>query len=191
VEKDTAIGYPADDYRLVQQWLWYHMNDGKGIDTPNPLVNLNAQGLPTSLTSIGQAFKAQVAASDVRPNLALTAVHNAVISGTTSATLSAVIVNNGNAPTANSFKVSFYEDAGRSNLIGEETVSANFPGCGREQMTVSVTWNGLTPGSKDQFWVFVDTGASVDEIDNAGDNIGSGEVWVDPAMQLFLPFTKP
>jgi hypothetical protein len=182
---DPNLGYPQDDYRLVQQWLWYHMNDG-AEGTPNPLVNLDGSGNPYELTTIGLAYKDQIADVDARPNLAFTAVYDAVIANSSSATLTAEIINNGNTTATGPFKVSFYEDAQFLNLIGEVTVPAGFSGCAQERVRVSVNWDGLAPDVDENFWVVVDSGAVVNEIDE-GDNISSADVWVDPPVQLFVP----
>ncbi len=47
---DQQIGYPADDFHLVQRWAWYSLYDN--LYTTSNLANLEAN----ALTEIGQAF---------------------------------------------------------------------------------------------------------------------------------------
>jgi hypothetical protein len=61
--KDPDLGYPADDNRLVQQWLWYSLNDQPYHYDP---VAGTASGFngslfdyrdPTKLTEFGEYFR--------------------------------------------------------------------------------------------------------------------------------------
>lgn len=187
-EIDTNLGYPQDGYRLVQQWLWYAMND-RTDGTPNALVNINpSTGLPTGLTTIGQVFKNEVIDTTFNLNLVPTAVSKTAVSNTTSAVISAEVRNNGTLRVGSSFTVSFYSNAAMTNLIGQVVVPANLGGCAVDSETVSVTWNGLLPDQANQFWVKIDSANTVAE-SNESDNTTSGLVIVDPD-QLFLPFTR-
>ncbi|MBC7265039.1 MAG: hypothetical protein H5T64_11895 [Chloroflexi bacterium] len=57
--KDPDLGYPADDDRLVQQWLWYSLND----QPYDPATGLGFNGSlfshqdPTQMTKFGLAFR--------------------------------------------------------------------------------------------------------------------------------------
>ena len=57
--KDPSLGYPADDNRLVQQWLWYSLND----QPYDPVTGMGFNGSlfsdqdPTRLTQFGVAFR--------------------------------------------------------------------------------------------------------------------------------------
>lgn len=184
-EKDVALGYPQDDYRLVQQWLWFAMNDGTE-DTPNALVDLHpTTGVPTNLSTLGTVFRNEIASTPLDINLLLPSVSNTAVSNTTSAVISVEIRNNGGLPTSNSVTVSFYSNAALTNLIDEVVIPADLSGCAVEGQTVSVTWNGLVPDQVNQFWVKVDSGDAIDE-SKESDNVASGLVIVDPD-QIFLP----
>ena len=187
-EKDNSLGYPQDDYRLVQQWLWFAMHDGTD-DTPNALINLHPMTkLPTSLTSIGTSYRNLVLDSNYDINLLPTNVSNTAVSNTTSAVISAEVRNNGGIPTGSSFTVSFYADSTLSNLIGQVVVPADLAGCALESQKVSVTWNGLLPEQANRFWVKVDSGNVIAE-ELESDNVATGIVITDPD-QIFLPVTS-
>ena len=184
-EIDVALGYPQDDYRLVQQWLWFAMHDSTE-DTPNALVDLHpTTGVPTNLSTIGQVFRDEIESTDFDINLLPASVSNTAVSNTTSAVISAEIRNNGGLVTSNSFTVSFYSNAALTSLIGEVVVPAELFGCAIEGQTVSVTWNGLIPDQVNKFWVKVDSGNAIVESAES-DNVATGIVIVDPD-QIFLP----
>jgi hypothetical protein len=48
---DPLLGYPADEYRLVQRWCWYSL-----ADTLYPTGNLLQSGTG-EITSLGEAFR--------------------------------------------------------------------------------------------------------------------------------------
>lgn len=184
-ETDPALGYPQDNYRLVQQWLWFAMHD-RTDDTPNALINLSSStGNPTGLSSIGVAFRNEVAASSFDVNLIPASVSNTAVSNTTSAVISAEVRNNGSVPAGSSFTVSFYSNSTLTNLIGQVVVPANLAGCAVDGQKVSVTWNGLVPDQVNRFWVKVDSNSAIGESDET-DNVATGMVIVDPD-QIYLP----
>jgi hypothetical protein len=175
---DPNLGYALDNHRLVQQWLWYAMNDGVE-GTPNALIN--DPETPTALTAVGQAYQQTIASHPLQVNMvAASASHTAVFS-TTSSLISATLRNNGNTPTSTGATVTFYADAALTVEIGSVVIPAGLGGCASDTATVSVTWNGLTPGLN-RFWAAV----SYAEDSNPADNIVTGTVLVDPE-QLFLP----
>jgi len=57
--KDPNLGYPEDDYRLVQQWLWYSLNDQPFDETSGLGFNgsLFSYLDPTRMTKFGAAFR--------------------------------------------------------------------------------------------------------------------------------------
>ena len=48
---DPALGYPADDYRLVQSWCWYSLDDPADYPTGN-LFNPQTE----AITAVGEAW---------------------------------------------------------------------------------------------------------------------------------------
>jgi hypothetical protein len=73
--RDPELGYPADGNRLVQQWLWYSLNDqpydpdtGKGFNG-----SLFSNQYPSQLTVFGQAFQSYLDA------LSGTVMHSPVV----------------------------------------------------------------------------------------------------------------
>lgn len=186
-ETDPNLGYAHDDYRLVQQWLWFAMND-LSDGTPNALVEVDPTTKdPLQLSAIGETYRDTAADTELEANLIPSAVSYTAVSNTTSAEISVEIRNNGGVPTDGSFTVSFYSDAALTNLIDEVVVPAGLGGCARVGQTVSVTWNGLTPDEVNYFWVEVDSNDDILEF-NDDDNVSSGFVIADPD-QVFLPLT--
>jgi hypothetical protein len=57
--KDPSLGYPADDNRLVQEWLWYSLNDQPFDDNTNLGFNgsLFSYLDPTQMTKFGWTFR--------------------------------------------------------------------------------------------------------------------------------------
>lgn len=179
---DPNLGYPLDNNRLVQQWLWFAMNDGSE-GTPNKLVNDNY----TALTQMGSTYRDQVAARPLTLNLRPGYVTSPVVIGATSATISASVRNNGNTATAAPFVVTFYSNAALTNAIGSVTVPAGLGGCARQEHVVSVTWSGLSSGLN-RYWVKIDRDNTIGE-SNENDNVTSGFVLVNP-RQLHMPVIR-
>lgn len=179
---DPNIGYPLDNNRLVQQWLWYAMNDG--LDgTPNKLVNDSA----TALTLMGTTYKNYVAGQPLSTNLIADRAFYPIAVGQTAADIGVSFRNNGNAKINQSFTVTFYSDTALSNEIGSVTVPATVNGCAREAYTATVNWSGLQPGVN-RYWAVIDSQSNITEADE-DDNLVSGYVLVDPD-QIYLPFVQ-
>jgi hypothetical protein len=70
---DPELGYPADEYRLVQQWLWYHL--AQPVDPPaiGHAGNLANPDSLTELTIPGQRWQEYAAA--ITPTVNLLPVH--------------------------------------------------------------------------------------------------------------------
>lgn len=191
--KDANLGYPLDDNRLVQQWMWFSLYVPHETETepayPGAASNLLNQGY-TALTPMGTTFRNYVAAQPVKRNLLVTQVAHPLVytngGGTTSATLSVYFKNNGNTAVTTPFNVTFYSDAAMTNVIGATTYTPKVEGCAMVTYeSLSIQWNNLAPGAH-PFWVKIDTSGIVFET-NENDNVGTGMVLVDPAAQAFLP----
>ena len=171
---DLSLGYPSDNYRLVQQWMWFSVNfSGAGY-----VSNLVTNDL-SSLTAVGAAFRTAVQAQPLVVNLFPDPLPGTVAgrispaTGTGTVTLRASVRNNGNSATGTPFTVRFYADAGLSQVIGSGQIPAGLGGCDqRVRATVSVNWSGLALG-KHPYWVQVDSTSAVVE-SNEADNVANG-----------------
>lgn len=187
---DGQLGYPADNNRLVQQWLWYGI-EVLGAGESSNLVDGGA------LTQIGQAYQNWVAAKPLFTNLLpdppADIVAPPILGQTTAtATLTADVRNNGTLRAGVAFEVTFYADQALSQVIGTAVVpvaNPDFPGltgCATRHVTVDVSWPDLDPGWHD-YWIEVDSGGVIDEGPNGElDNVTVGRVLV-PLDQTFLP----
>ena len=146
---NSTVGYPRDNNRLVQSWVWYSLNDEAFNGN---LFNPNTK----QLASIGNTWKSYVQntakplASLRQPNLRVMSL-NADISapkappnGTVNVTLRAEIVNDGNtrSGSGNQLAVSFWDgdpDLPASTQIGSTQYLSDLQGCGAYK-TVSVVW---------------------------------------------------
>jgi len=183
---DPRIGYPADENRLVQQWLWYSLQ----VDPPLPAHCSNLLAYDTSyyLVVPGQAWQDYVhaipAQVNVLPSRVLPIVaHSATGTGTVTVTLTAEVRNSGNVALTDTVTVTFYSNQGLTQTIGVATFSG-LTGCARRAVVVTATWEGLGAGAH-PYWVLVDSGQGITETSEV-DNVGTGVVLVDP-RQVFFP----
>jgi hypothetical protein len=81
--RDPNLGYPADDNRLVQQWLWYSLNDQPYDDVTGLGFNgsLFSHLDPTQLTVFGWAFHGYMHALLGYPRVLLPLIMNRVSPG--------------------------------------------------------------------------------------------------------------
>lgn len=185
---DPNLGYPKDGHRLVQQSLWFSIDNEDGVGNVSNLVKNN------SLTQPGQAFVSYVQGLSTQINLYQDGVNNPIVDtgggSTATATLTVNIRNGGHVAPTNNFYVTFYKNAQMSQPIGTATItrpgsnSAGMTGCSRLMRTASVNWQNLPPGVH-QFWVKIDSTNGVIET-NESDNFGTGIVIVN-GKQIYLP----
>lgn len=188
---DEDIGFPADENRLVQGWVWYSLNDDYWNGN---LFNPNTQ----ALTTVGTTWRNYV--SDPGNPLASQSQRNLLVTNlkasqevvfvdpgeTATVTLQAVVANSGNTETrSNNIVVRFWDgvpDGPGSELIATRTLN-DLRGCGGFT-TVEVEWSGIAVG--DHTW-YVQVEPIADET-SVGDNTASGVVSVRVAGErLFLP----
>lgn len=186
--KNPNLGYPADDNRLVQQWLWFSINS----DPLGKVSNLTNDSA-SALNELGLTYQSHVQQIAPAKNLMLRQVHPAVAftngGGMATATLAVTILNNGNTQVVEPFTVTFYADAARTMPIGSALVAGGLRGCATSMVTAEVSWENLTPG-KHTFWVLADSEDVVLESPSGiTDNFGYGVVLVDP-YQLGLPIIR-
>ena len=179
--KDENLGYPLDDDRLVQKWLWFSIKYS-GVGNVSNLLNTSE----TQLTLVGQTYQARAGAQIPTTNLLIDHVVPSVDftdgSGMVDATIRVVFLNNGNQEISTPFDVTFYDEV--NSPIGTATVTAVMRGCAIGGYEAEVVWNDLTPGLHN-FTVKIDSGdAIIESAEN--DNLGAGVVLVDPE-QIYLP----
>ncbi len=138
---DATIGYPADENRLVQRWLWYSLDD---MRYGGYLFNAN-----TGAPEMAPYFSAYTAAITPAIDLAAVALtQNAVPfspAEPVTLTLLAEISNVGNVAVTQPIQVKFL-DAGGNPIGAVQILSAPLKGCAATG-TVSVTWTNVTPGA--------------------------------------------
>jgi hypothetical protein len=189
---DEEIGYPLDENRLVQGWVWYSLNDD---DWNGYLFNPDTN----ALTQFGTAWRNYVSdpsnplASQPQVNLLvanLRAHPNPVYvppGGSATVTLRVDVANSGNTKTTtnDNIVVEFWDgipNEPSSNLIARKTVD-DIPGCGRFT-TVEAEWPNRLAG--EHIW-FVQVVPITGEI-NMGDNIAGGAVsGIEVAATIYLP----
>ncbi|MEW5985348.1 MAG: CARDB domain-containing protein [Chloroflexota bacterium] len=185
---DPDLGFPRDDDRLVQQWMWFSTYVDVGVT--GGASNLLTEDL-TGLTQMGQTFRDEVVARPLTLNLtpdelAPSVAFTSTPGGTVDVSLEAAVRNNGNTEVTTPFQVSFYADPDLTQLIGTTTIGS-VGGCARQPQEATVVWPGLTSGYH-HFWVKVDSAAQVSESDE-GDNVTSSFVLVNP-YQSSLPLLQ-
>ena len=149
---DSALGYPLDNSRLVQQWAWFTL-DALGEDVftvGNP--SLMVDPVTGELTQMGVEYRTQIAQRPVQPNLVIDQVRATTtaidpLTGTAAAQLRARVRNNGSTPTKQPFEVTFFRDGEFTQEIGRATVAAGLEGCAVTEATVELLWEDLAPGA--------------------------------------------
>ncbi|MCA9942286.1 MAG: hypothetical protein H6656_14185 [Ardenticatenaceae bacterium] len=188
------LGYPADENRLVQQWLWFSFivgeeESGASSNLLKPNYQTYAPGDVNALTAVGEDYLDQVSGFELSANLytgqaGLVVVNSVAPANTADAEIYAEFYNNGSQSISDPFTVTFYQDQALTQVIDSVTVNPTLQGCARHIFSASVTWPDLSSGVH-KFWVKLDTGNAIDE-GNENDNVASGLVIVDP-QDSFLP----
>ena len=195
---DQNLGYPPDDNRLVQQWLWFstYIRDHP-VPAGGSASNLVKKGL-TEMTEVGQLFESIVSSRGAPVNLlifptAYPVAFTVAPGNTAEAVLTANVFNNGSVTTNGDVQVTFYADPDLTQVIGSDVVSYSgatgndIPGCARAAGAASVIWSDLTTGIH-SYWAKVDPADSIAESDE-NDNVVEGFVIVNPT-QKFLPLVN-
>lgn len=181
---DPNLGYPQDEFRLVQQVLWFSINVSR--NSAGSSSNLVDDSL-TNLTALGRLYKEEIARRPRAANLLPDPIPPVAVftggGGQATANLAVEVRNNGNIE-AQSFTVTFYADSALQQPIGSAQTTTGLAGCARRTTRVVVPWEGLSPG-KYQFWVKVDASNDVAE-SREDDNVTSGLVLV-ASHQVLLP----
>lgn len=194
--KDPTLGYPADENRLVQQWLWYSIvthpewSGGSSNLLVDNFANY-APGDPAALSMMGQAFKQRASAQLGTSNLVGGIAYDAAGSiespaNTTSVTLTASFRNSGTRSIIEPAVVTFYSDQALTKVIGSVTYdpikSGAITGCtwdGRNSEQVSIRWNDLPVGTYN-YWAKIDSNSVIVESSEADNITTKGTVTIYP-----------
>jgi hypothetical protein len=185
---DPELGYPYDNYRLVQQWLWYSVYR-TGLGRASNLATSGSD--PLNLTPAGLAFSQATRAEPARVNLIaadpIQKSGSVGSHGTVSARIGVTVVNNGNTRLNQPITVTFYRDEALTDVIYSKTIQApgedsmGLTGCATRSMRIEVdaSWPGGMDASNYRYWAKVDSSDAVAESDEA-DNIAIGFVLTLP-----------
>ncbi len=178
---DPVIGYPADENRLVQRWVWYsvsHTGYGGLLFDPDTRAR----------RPLGDVFYTYTHA--IPPAVDLLAVR--VTAGPVfytgqpqTATLQAMVSNVGNMAISAPITVAFYSGQPLAGtLIGIKVITSTVKGCADETLHVSMTWPNLDAG-RHPVYVQVDPDHAIAEA-NESNNTAVGWVLV-ATHRFFLP----
>jgi hypothetical protein len=201
-ETDTDLGYPADDYRLVQSVWWWSLDADFGWYDGGEFFqgfngNLFWSGLndgfhaphPMGITTLGNYFIDYVsplaATVNLRPTLLMADPPPFSPQGDpVTVTLRVRLGNSGNVSVTQSFDVTLYEviEESLTLQIGSFNVD-DLPGCGGVAEAL-VTWPGVAPGVHD-VKVIVDSSGQIPE-SGEGDNELTARIVVGTS-QINLP----
>lgn len=183
---DPSSGYPYDDNRLVQRWLWYSLNDtGYGGDLFDPTTKV--------IQALGQDYGSYTSALTPFVDLQTVEVFSdppAPFSTgeAVTLTLKALVSNVGNIaiPDGQAIGVSFY-DADSNTQIGAAQITGGLSGCAG-LATAQVTWTEVASGLHN-VRVRVDPDNSIAE-SNEGNNDKTGSVLVATTRTLLPIISK-
>ena len=196
-EADPALGYPADNYRLVQRWNWFSLDDDS-IPEDNPPDHHQWNGWlfeseTRNRSVFGDAFAAftnQIwPTNDLLAYRFRTSPPPPLVSPgeTATVTLQIDISNTGNVPVDQPFTVAFYEQISDTlDLIATTTVMDPVAGCGGV-VTAQGEWSNVSSGSH-QILISVDPANAIAETSNANNEL-VGVVLI-PTRRLYLPITS-
>ena len=173
--RDPQIGYPQDNYKLVQQWAWFGMyTDNVGANS-----NLLQQGWESyrdgdsaALSVVGERFRNEATNQALTANLIIESVQGE--QNGDSMRLTATIRNNGNTAVVAPYTVTFYADATMQQPIGSQTIAPILHGCATSVDTAFVDWVPSRRGWQG-VWVHVDSAESIHEVSES-DNTRKGSI---------------
>ena len=178
---DLSLGYPPDENRLVQRWLWYSLDDtttyGGALFNPSTL----------SIRQLGADFGAYTGA--IAPTVDLFAVDVGQVgpvpyspTDPVTMTLRARLSNIGNVAIPQPVTIRFLDGEGYQ-IGSDQVISGTMPGCA-EVEEVTLAWLNVAPGAHVVRMV-VDPEEEVSE-GNEDNNAVDGLVLV-AKEQVFLP----
>ncbi len=181
---DLNLGYPADENRLVQRWLWYSLDDipsyGGALFNPYSFARMK----------LGADYAAYTGA--ITPTVDLPAVDVMQIgpvpfSPTDAATITlrARVSNVGNISVTEPIVVRFLDGSG-TQIGADQIITRSLAGCAGVQ-GVTVTWSNVLPGAH-SVRVVVDPENLIRESDE-GNNQVTGVALV-ARHRVFLPLVS-
>lgn len=185
---DPNLGYPPDNFRLVQQWAWFPLDDlGGSYTKSNPSILIDPS--TGELSQMGRKYRELIGQTTTQANLVIDQVFVDLAdvdpeTGTAVAELKVSIRNNGNTPTTAPFDVRFFRDSGLTQEIGRIIIPGGLAGCAVTDAVAEIEWEGLGAGFH-PYWVLVDGDNAIGPGDPKS-KTGSSFVLVDP-KQTFLP----
>lgn len=203
--KDPNLGYPADENRLVQQWLWYSIvTDPEWSGGSSNLIDWDTfaslpPGDPAALTLMGQTFRQEATARVGQANLAGGAAYNVIgfakQDNKGSALLTASFRNSGTLSVIAPVTITFYSDPALTMPIGsvvyDPTTRGAVTGCtwgGRNSEQVSIVWSDLPVGTY-TYWAKIDATNAVTESSENDNVTTSGQVTIR-ANGLYVPIVS-
>ena len=183
-ERDLTLGYPRDDYKLVQNWNWFSLyNDGVGFGS-----NLVGGGFvdrepgdTRALTPVGQTFKQIIEDTPNKPDLFFME-HNESWSvnaeGLNEVDIDVKFGNTGHVLLDETIRISLYENRDNPQLLATRTINRDLYGCGMNTASASFTWVADEIGIN-EYWIRVDRSNAIDELDESNNEV-SGIFIVNP-----------
>lgn len=187
----TDLGYPLDNFKLVQQWSWFALDNlgDNQFTEGNPSLMIDPSS--GNLTQMGRKYRDLIQETTTQPNLVIDTIYadfvNVAPSTSGTAQLKVSIRNNGNSQTTVPFDVVFYSDSAHTQEIGRATIPAGVDGCAVAPVFAEVEWQDLNEGAH-RYWVVADKDgvASPGDLSNRS---GSSVVLVNPAT-TYLPLME-
>ena len=176
---DSSIGYPEDDFKLVQQWLWfplYHDYRSNSLigQSSDMLVDdyqnsKYADGDLNALNELGQYYREEAMNDTLQPNLVINSDSPTTIGSSVSTVFQVWVENHGNTQATGPIAVTIYADAALTQVVGTASIPKAIFGCGSTVRTVYINATNL-PEGEHTFWVKVDPNNSITET-NDNDNV--------------------
>ncbi|MDX1520730.1 MAG: DUF11 domain-containing protein [Anaerolineae bacterium] len=189
---DAQTGFPADENRLVQGWVWYSLTDdvnGHLFNRSNKTITTFGTNWKNYVSSAANPMASQAQYNVLPANLRTEPeFYNAPGSNVTFKLL-ADIANSGNTDSGGTINVSFWDgdpNSGGTQIGTTQTVNSALAGCG-DYSTVSVDWpNRDKDTGQHQWYVKVEPVAGESKL---SDNVANHTAFIynpQPAADLSL-----
>jgi uncharacterized repeat protein (TIGR01451 family) len=202
---NAATGYPADENRLVQGWVWYSLEDAYWnanlFDPASKALTTHGQAWKSYVTNPAKPLASQPRRNLRAVNLRVSPVPAIALPGqTVTVTLMADIANSGNTPTVtnNNLVVKFWDGPPNqpgSGLIGMPRVLADLPGCGG-LTTATAVWSGRSAGAHPWYVEIVPIAGETSTADNMAGSAftviagtPTADLTIDKAVDNLTPYT--